>query len=160
MPQDVIRNITVYDKNKSRRLENTYLERAFYMVGRGSAVWDKENESVVLTHTHHELKQMRQDVIEQAGRTCYICKSWIPYHEVPTIDHVQAKSDKGPCSMANMKCACIRCNQDKADMPLIQYVRHIRLNRDQYNYITDAVLDSLVDFTQTLWAGGDVDGIC
>ena len=48
----------------------------------------------------------------------------------------------------NMRCCCTRCNGDKGNMKLSEYVKHIFENREKYDYITDKRLEYLKNFAK------------
>lgn len=60
-------------------------------------------------------------VLERDGWTCYLCGADTRVTEDPfdpasaTVDHVIPLSAGGPHTMANVRCACLRCNCSKAD---------------------------------------------
>lgn len=92
----------------------------------------------------------RRDVIKESKRVCYICNRKIPKDEIATIDHVIPKSrDEHALNKFNLKCCCERCNNDKADMTLLEYVQHIRYNREAYGYISDKRLNYLEQYAET-----------
>lgn len=92
----------------------------------------------------------RREVIKEAKRICYICNQKIPEKDTATVDHVIPKSrDEFAKNKFNMKCCCERCNNDKADMTLLEYVQHIRYNRKAYEYISDKRLDYLQEYAET-----------
>lgn len=92
----------------------------------------------------------RHKIIKDAKRICYICNRRIPEKETATIDHVIPKSrDKFASNRFNLKCCCERCNNDKANMTLLEYVQHIRYNRKDYDYISDKRLDYLEQYAET-----------
>ena len=91
----------------------------------------------------------RRDVIREDKRICYICNRKIPKKEIATVDHVIPRSrDEFAANKFNLKCCCERCNNDKADMTLIEYVQHIRYNREDYDYISDKRLDYLEQYAE------------
>ena len=48
-----------------------------------------------------------------------------------------------------MKCCCERCNNDKGNMKLSEYVLHILENRGKYDYISNKRLEYLKQFAIT-----------
>ena len=47
-----------------------------------------------------------------------------------------------------MKCCCERCNNDKGNMKLSEYVAHIFRYRDKYDYISDKRLSYLKNYAK------------
>lgn len=93
-----------------------------------------------------EAKERRQ-VIEEAKRICYICNRKISEKETATIDHVIPKSrDEFSRNKFNMRCCCTHCNNDKADMTLLEYVQHMKENKKTYGYISSKRLDYLEEY--------------
>lgn len=91
----------------------------------------------------------RREVIKEEKRICYICNKKIPKDEIATVDHVIPKSrNEFASNKFNLKCCCERCNNDKADMTLLEYVQHIRYNREAYKYISDKKLDYLEQYAR------------
>lgn len=92
----------------------------------------------------------RREVIKEAKRICYICNRKISEKETATVDHVIPKSrDEFASNKFNLKCCCEHCNNDKADMTLLEYIQHIRYNREAYDYISDKRLDYLEQYAET-----------
>lgn len=91
----------------------------------------------------------RREVIKESKRICYICNRKISEKETATVDHVIPKSrDEFASNKFNLKCCCERCNNDKADMTLLEYVQHIRYNRKDYDYISDKRLNYLEEYAE------------
>lgn len=91
----------------------------------------------------------KRSVLREAKRICYICNRKIPEKEIATIDHVIPKSrDKLASCKYNMRCCCERCNGDKADRTLSEYVQHIKENRQRYTYISDKRLIYLEQYAE------------
>ena len=47
-----------------------------------------------------------------------------------------------------MRCCCSRCNNNKGNMKLSEYVNHIYDNRKDYDYISDKRLEYLKNFSE------------
>lgn len=131
--------------------KNVYLshctwERALSMLKSGRAV--RLNATTVrLTQTKKERQDFKHRIIEDSRRICYICGRRIPYNETATIDHVIPRSRDGRADIfSNMRCCCTRCNNDKANMTISEYVGKILENRVEYDYISNAQLQRLVKF--------------
>lgn len=114
----------------------------------------KSNKAVRLNATTIRLKQMKKErkevkrqIIEDAGRICYICGREIPDSETATIDHVIPRSRDGRADiLSNMRCCCIRCNTSKNNMTISEYVAKILENRGAYDYISNKQLNRLIRF--------------
>ena len=140
--------ITVLDVN-GKFLNFCTRQRAKKIVETHKGYFIKDKTLVLKTSKAKEDKQRKQ-VIKEAKRICYICNKNISLKEKATIDHVIPKSrDEFATNKFNMKCCCERCNNDKADMTLLEYVQHIRYNREVYNYISDKKLDYLEQYAET-----------
>ena len=91
----------------------------------------------------------RREVIKESRRICYICNRKISQDERATVDHVIPKSrDRFASNKFNLRCCCERCNNDKADMTLLEYIQHIRYNREAYEYISDKRLIYLEQYAE------------
>jgi 5-methylcytosine-specific restriction endonuclease McrA len=107
------------------------------------------NKTLKLKISKQKQSKERCKIIKDAKRICYICNKKIPEKEKATIDHVIPKSrDKLAQNKFNLKCCCEHCNNDKANMTLLEYVKHIRYNRKAYNYISDKRLDYLEEYAE------------
>lgn len=130
---------------------NVYLshctwERALRMLQSGKAV--RLNATTIrLTQKKKERQEFKHRIIEDSHRICYICGRQIPRNETATIDHVIPRSRDGRADIfSNMRCCCTRCNTDKANMTISEYVRKIVENRADYDYISNAQLKRLIKF--------------
>jgi len=126
--------VTVIDKD-NRHLAPCTVKRAAKLVARKCAKWVGHNQIKLLINDD-DRKQLRKEIIQEANRICYICGEYIPEDQYPTIDHVMPKADKGEDKKENLKCCCKRCNDDKSDRSLPEYVRHIDRNKEFYPWIT------------------------
>ena len=91
----------------------------------------------------------KRKVLRESKRICYICNRKIPEKETATIDHVIPKSrDKLATCEYNMRCCCERCNGDKSNRTLSEYVKHIKKNRQNYSYISDKRLIYLEQYAE------------
>lgn len=105
--------------------------------------------TVMLKQTKKERIKKKHDIIAEAKRICYICNEHIPDEDIATIDHIIPKSrDKCADVYENMRCCCVRCNNDKGNMKLSEYVKHIISERDKYDYISDKRLAYLKHFAK------------
>lgn len=126
--------IAVIDK-KYRRLSPTNLLIAQTLIAREKAVWVIKNKKIMLLKTQKDWKDLKKKVIKEEKRICYICKETIPEEIPATVDHVNPKSKLGKDDRKNLRCCCKRCNDDKANMNYIDYVTHMKSNKEKYNYI-------------------------
>lgn len=105
--------------------------------------------TVQLKHTKKERTRRKHSIIAESKRICYICSTHIPEDEMATIDHIIPKSrDRRADTYDNMRCCCDRCNNDKGNMMLSEYVQHIYDHRDEYSYISDKRLEYLSNFAK------------
>ena len=103
--------------------------------------------TIKLTYTKKGWVSVKHNIIEDSNRICYICNRRIPEEEIATIDHVIPSSRSTQANtFDNLQCCCERCNHDKDRMKLTEYVRHIKINRGDYEYISDEILESLQEF--------------
>lgn len=133
--------------------DNTYLshctwQRALGLLESGRAI--RINATTVrLKQTKKERVQKKHSIIADSKRICYICNKRIPDEDIATIDHIIPKSrDRRADTYSNMKCCCTRCNNDKGNLTLSEYVKHISEHRDEYPYITDRRLGYLAGFAE------------
>lgn len=104
--------------------------------------------TIKLKETKRERAEKRQKIIEDAGRICYICDMYIPEDETATVDHMIPKASDRIYTETeeNMKCCCYRCNNDKGNRSILDYVMYIMDHRQEYDYISDEKLESLKGF--------------
>lgn len=133
--------VTVIGKD-DRPLAPCTFKRASKLVARKCAIWVGYNV-VKLLISEEDRKQLRREIVKEANRICYICGEYIPEDQHPTLDHVRPKWDLGEDKKENLKCCCKRCNDDKSDTLLHDYILHIELNREDYPWITQQQLDIL-----------------
>lgn len=125
--------ITVVDKNGSV-LHPCTQKRADKLIKRECAMW-VDRQTIQLLVNNEDRKKMRREVVTEAKRICYICGYIIPPKENPTLDHLIPRSKGGKDTKENLRCSCKRCNDDRGDLTLSQYVRHIKLCHDEYTHI-------------------------
>ena len=81
----------------------------------------QESAAVVVNrHTIRRLftnKGFRRYVLERDGYSCYFCGSY-----GDTIDHLLPRAKGGHTTPVNCVCACIDCNQSKADKDLEEFI--------------------------------------
>ena len=133
--------------------DNKYLshctwQRALGLLESGKAI--RLNATTIrLKYTKRERIKKKHDIIAESKRICYICSTHISEEETATVDHIIPKSrDKRADVYENMRCCCARCNNDKGNMKLSEYVNHIFKNREKYDYITDKRLEYLKNFAK------------
>lgn len=140
--------IKVYDKSGC---DNRYcsMQRAVSMIKKSKAEWIEDGVSIRLVWSKDDYKELKEQVMEEQSH-CYICgvetiKRKNTDNSNPrlrTIDHVEPKERGGDkvSDKDNFMCCCKRCNDDKANRSLQQYVSFIKHNREKYKYLTDAKL--------------------
>jgi hypothetical protein len=133
------KNIIVFNKG-GELLAPCNVKRANKLVKRNCAKW-VDNDKIELLVNDRDRKILRKQIIEEAGRICYICNKYIPENEFPTLDHVKPKFILGEDKKENLKCCCKRCNDDKSNKLLNEYVNHIKANRKYYIWISDEQLE-------------------
>ena len=117
--------------------DNKYLshctwKRALGLLESGRAI-RLDATTIRLKQTKRERIKKKHDIIAESKRICYICNTRIPEEETATVDHIIPKSrDRRADVYDNMRCCCNRCNNDKGNMKLSEYVKHIIENREQY----------------------------
>ena len=133
--------------------DNKYLShctwnRALSLLESGRAI--RLNATTIrLKQTKRERIKKKHDIIAESKRICYICNTYIPEDETATVDHIIPKSrDRRADVYENMRCCCNRCNSDKGNMKLSEYIKHIFENREKYDYITDKRLEYLKNFAK------------
>lgn len=133
--------------------DNVYLShctwnRALGLLQSGRAI-RLDATTVRLKQTKKERIRKKHSIIADSKRICYICNTRIPEEEIATIDHIIPKSrDRRADIYANMRCCCSRCNNDKGNMTLSEYVQHIFDNRELYDYISNKRLKYLKRFAK------------
>lgn len=73
--------------------------------------------------TNHRLRFL----VDRDGPICHYCRRV----EGNTIDHKQPKSKNGSNHHSNLVLACVKCNQEKADMIYQHYLLWMRLRNEQ-----------------------------
>ena len=133
--------------------DNKYLshctwKRALGLLESGRAI-RLDATTIRLKQTKRERIKKKHDIIAESKRICYICNTRIPEEETATVDHIIPKSrDRRADVYDNMRCCCSRCNNDKGNMKLSEYVKHIMENKEKYAYITDKRLYYLKNFAK------------
>jgi len=75
-------------------LSSCSFEKAVKLINRNCAVWTGDN-IVKLLINDKDRKKLRKQIIEEAGRICYICGEYITKNQYPTLDHIYPKSQMG-----------------------------------------------------------------
>lgn len=134
--------IAVFDSNNNF-LSFCSRDRAKKVVETGKGKYIAEKTIRLNTSKVQESKE-RHSIIREANRTCYICKRIISKKDTATIDHVIPKSrDVYANHKFNKRCCCLKCNNDKADRTLLEYVQYIKNNRNKYLYLSEKRIDFL-----------------
>jgi 5-methylcytosine-specific restriction endonuclease McrA len=141
-----IANIQVYDKD-DRLLAPCSYKKADKLVKRKSAEWIDYNQIKLLVNKD-DTRKLRKEIEIESKRICYICGSVIPEDTPITLDHVLPKSEGGPDSKSNIRCACKRCNDDKKNRTIHDYIKHISRYRQNYDYICEERLEALKIFAK------------
>lgn len=141
-----IANIQVYDKD-DRQLAPCSYKKADRLVRRKSAEWIDYNQIKLLVNKD-DTRNLRKEIEVESKRICYICGTVIPEDKPITLDHVIPKSEGGPDSKSNIKCACKRCNDDKKNRTIQEYVKHISRYRLNYDYVSEEQLEALKKFAK------------
>lgn len=141
------KTVRVFDKGMTRMLNNCTYERACDLVRLKQAEWVDDND-IMLFSTRQDIKEENKKIIADAKNVCYICNRKIPDDEHPTIDHVIPRSKRVSYvyDIENRKCCCVRCNKDKKNRTLTEYLYHIDKHREDYDYISKNQLKKLKAF--------------
>lgn len=142
------KSIVVFDKY-GNLLARCTLKRANKLIKRNCAKWIGDNKIELLVNDR-DRKIIRNQIIEESGRICYICNQYIPENHFPTLDHVIPKSALGKDTKENLKCCCKKCNDDKSNKSLKEYVNHIKLNREHYAWLSDKQIEILNRLADTI----------
>ena len=113
------------------------------------------NEYIInVFEPRNEMKENNEKILKRDGMICYICGEPVT-RETASIDHVipRAKRSKFCYEIKNRRCCCKRCNKDKANMTLTEYVNKIEKSKQKdktsYDYITKARLKQLKDYASS-----------
>lgn len=139
--------IRVFDKTTEKYFNNCTFEKAQLLVELKQAEW-VDDRSISLYNTRQDIKEQNRQIIKEANEICYICNHKVPNGENPTIDHVIPRSKKVSYvyDISNRKCCCKRCNKDKKNRTLSEYIYHIEKHREDYDYISKNQLKKLKAF--------------
>ena len=121
------------------------MDRALSLIETDRAEWIEKGQALRIFYDKRRWKIIKDRIISDANRICYICGERIPEDEIATIDHVIPMSRRiSPCyKESNLRCCCLRCNGDKGDMDIQEYVDHIENNRYDYEYIPNERIEYL-----------------
>lgn len=135
---------TIVLRCNGKYLSQCTRDKASALIAKNKAIRVDE-ETIRLTYSLIERNELKAKTIKDAKRICYICGRKIPLNEMATIDHIIPKSRDEYADMieSNMRCCCLKCNQDKANRTLMQYVNYISANRYKYTYISNKRLKYL-----------------
>ena len=67
--------------------------------------------------------------IKKFASFCAYCDYFFTSYEEKTIDHIIPRIKQGKSKISNMVCCCEKCNRDKADKDLKEFINKDRLNR-------------------------------
>lgn len=81
---------------------------------------------------------MRKMTYELKGMRCFYCGKFVPPSRI-TIDHLIPQDIGGPTIINNLVPACNRCNVEKSNMNLIQYMKYLKRKNKiaQANYFKE-----------------------
>ena len=133
--------VDVVDKS-NKPLSPTNLLVARTLVNRERAIWVGKNK-IKLIKTKQDWIKLKNKVIEEEYRMCYICGEFIPITEHATVDHINPRSKYGKDERENLHCCCKRCNDDKSNMTLDEYYEHVKLEKMKHNKYDYLILDKL-----------------
>lgn len=103
--------------------------------------------SIIYKYNQTPFKQVRERIINKYNRICYICGYNIPPEEEATIDHIIPRTrDYRAYQEVNLRCCCNRCNNDKSNYTLREYLQYISGNRNKYSYISKKKIRKLNKF--------------
>jgi len=133
--------VDVVDKS-NKPLSPTNLLVARTLVNRERAIWVGKNK-IKLIKTKQDWIKLKNKVIEEEYRMCYICGDFIPITEHATVDHINPRSKYGKDERENLHCCCKRCNDDKSNMTLDEYYEHVKREKMKHNKYDYLILDKL-----------------
>ena len=148
------KDITVFDNN-GKPLSPCSLIIANRLVKRNSAEWIEPNRSIRLLVNKQLKQKLKKEAIAKDSRICYICGEMIPENKKATVDHVNPKKRYGEDSLDNFRCCCVRCNNDKGDMYIYEYIKIIKKNEGgKYSYVPKKRIAYLEEFAESFRKGG------
>lgn len=120
---------------KGREISPTTKKKAIKMVARDKAIWVKRGKVIQIKYYKMDFAKWREEVITKANRVCYICNYQVPENEIISIDHFIPKQKLGKDSIDNLQCCCKRCNDEKGNLLLTDYIEKMKLDKKKYYYI-------------------------
>lgn len=147
-PKDEV-TVRVYNKDGAVLAPCT-LKRARKLVYRQCAVWLDGGDLRLLVNKY-DRKALRKSAAERSNRVCYICQEKIPESEPVTLDHIMPKSAGGKDEDGNAGCACKRCNDNKSNMDLKDYIEQIKQHTEVYPYMTERKIANLEAFATNFY---------
>lgn len=139
--------IEVESKHGLRYLP-TNAQVASSLIKRGRAIWIVKNKKIKITQSVYDWKELKNSIIKEENRLCYICGEFIPENKPATVDHIIPRSKFGKDERENLHCCCKRCNDDKLDMTLYDYYVHVKYTKfkdnTRYPYLDVDKLKELV----------------
>lgn len=146
----VKKTIAVFNRN-GKYLSHCTSEKAKKLIQSKRAVFVNAT-TIKLKIEKSQKTYIQHGVINEAKRICYICNNQIPDKYKATVDHVMPKSRDAMADIKfNMRCCCERCNKDKGNRTLSEYVLHIKKEKEKngYKYISAKRLDYLEEYAKT-----------
>lgn len=133
-----LRKVKVDVVNKDNKpLSPTNALIARTLVDRERAEWIGKNK-IKLLKTKQDWIKLKNRVIVEEHRMCYICGEFIPVTEHATVDHINPRSKFGKDERENLHCCCKRCNDDKSNRTLLEYYEHVENEKkkgNKYDYL-------------------------
>lgn len=123
--------IEVVDKD-GEPLSPTELRIANTLVKRKKAIWIRKG-AIKMISTKKDLKKLKNIVIKEEKRICYLCGEYIPKNEPATIDHVYPMSKHGRDVRENLHCCCKRCNEEKGQLTLYEFFLKVKQSKSEGN---------------------------
>lgn len=151
--QDVLKEdatVRVFNKDGTL-LSPCTIKRARKLVYRQCAVW-LDGGDIRLLVNKYDRKALRKSAAERSNRVCYICQEKIPEGQPVTLDHITPKSDGGRDEESNAGCACKRCNDDKSNVDLIDYIEQMKQQAERYPYMTERKISNLEMFAADFYS--------
>ena len=128
------KNIKVYQNGVL--LDKTTLKRAKRLTEkRQEAIWLSE-DSILLTGGRKHREQIKEQLLKEMGRVCYICGQKIPLDESPTLDHIVPKKLHGSDEKENCAICCFVCNQEKGSMTISQFLQEALRHPSSFSRLT------------------------
>lgn len=107
----------------------------------------------------YDRKALRKNAAERSNRVCYICQEKIPESQPVTLDHITPKSDGGRDEDSNVGCACKRCNDDKSNVDLKDYIEQMKQRPEGNPYMTGRKIKNLETFAADFYSRKQADKV-